>query len=198
MIIILSALVSLLSFRFRGRASLELELIALRHQVTVLRRQRPSRPRLGRTPTSSASLARCAASASITSTSSVSVTCAACCRPTFSITTKRERISRSTRIVRRAARYTHSVPARSSRSHRSAVCIFATNVARLKPLVAAVMVAGFGVEARCVLQTRRSTAIAPTAQPRWLMAAAPETLFASQRIATRPSSVARLPGRTNF
>jgi putative transposase len=43
-----------------------------------------------------------AASASITSSSSVSVTCAACCRPTFSITTKRERISRSTRIVRRA------------------------------------------------------------------------------------------------
>src|SRR3979411_1155026 len=48
MIIILSALVSLLSFRFRGRASLELELIALRHQGTVLRRQRPSRPRLFR------------------------------------------------------------------------------------------------------------------------------------------------------
>jgi putative transposase len=48
MIIILSALVSLLSFRFRGRASLELELIALRHQVTVLRRQRPGRPKLFR------------------------------------------------------------------------------------------------------------------------------------------------------
>jgi hypothetical protein len=48
MISILSALVSLLSFRFRGRASLELELIALRHQVTVLRRQRPSRPKLFR------------------------------------------------------------------------------------------------------------------------------------------------------
>src|SRR5882672_7874787 len=48
MIVILSALVSLLSFRFRGRASLELELIALRHQVTVLRRQRPSRPKLFR------------------------------------------------------------------------------------------------------------------------------------------------------
>jgi hypothetical protein len=31
MIIILSALVSLFSFRLRGRASLELELIALRH-----------------------------------------------------------------------------------------------------------------------------------------------------------------------
>jgi len=48
MIIILSALVSLLSFRFRGRASLELELITLRHQVTVLRRQRPGRPKLFR------------------------------------------------------------------------------------------------------------------------------------------------------
>ena len=41
-----SALVSLLSFRVRSRASLELELVALRHQVTVLRRQRPSRARL--------------------------------------------------------------------------------------------------------------------------------------------------------
>jgi hypothetical protein len=48
MIFILSALVSLLTFRFRGRASLELELIALRHQVTVLRRQSPSRPKLFR------------------------------------------------------------------------------------------------------------------------------------------------------
>jgi hypothetical protein len=38
MITILSALVSLLSFRFRSRASLELELVALQHQVTVLRR----------------------------------------------------------------------------------------------------------------------------------------------------------------
>jgi putative transposase len=48
MIIILSALVSLLSFGFRSRASLELELIALRHQVTVLRRQHPGRPKLFR------------------------------------------------------------------------------------------------------------------------------------------------------
>src|ERR1700756_1438668 len=46
MITILSALVSLLSFRFRSRASLELELVALRHQVIVLRRQRPRRLQL--------------------------------------------------------------------------------------------------------------------------------------------------------
>jgi hypothetical protein len=38
MLTILSAIVSLLTFRLRSRASLELELIALRHQVTVLRR----------------------------------------------------------------------------------------------------------------------------------------------------------------
>jgi putative transposase len=46
MITLLSAICSLLSFRLRSRASLELELVALRHQVTVLRRQRPGRPRL--------------------------------------------------------------------------------------------------------------------------------------------------------
>src|ERR1700745_2383974 len=38
MITILSALVSLLSFRFRSRASLELELVALRHQLIVFAR----------------------------------------------------------------------------------------------------------------------------------------------------------------
>ena len=43
MVAILSAVASILAFRFRGRASLEIELIALRHQVTVLRRQRPGR-----------------------------------------------------------------------------------------------------------------------------------------------------------
>src|SRR5665811_63363 len=46
MITILSALVSLLSFRVRSRAYLKLELVALRHQVSVLRRQRPGRARL--------------------------------------------------------------------------------------------------------------------------------------------------------
>src|SRR5450432_4946034 len=46
MIAFLSAVGSLLAFRVRSRASLELELVALRHQVTVLRRQRPGRPRL--------------------------------------------------------------------------------------------------------------------------------------------------------
>ncbi len=46
LITILSALVSLLSFRVRSRASLELELVALRHQVSVLRRQRKGRLQL--------------------------------------------------------------------------------------------------------------------------------------------------------
>ena len=46
MIALLSALGSLLSFRVRSRASLELELVALRHQLTVLRRQHPGQPRL--------------------------------------------------------------------------------------------------------------------------------------------------------
>jgi putative transposase len=45
MITILSVLVSVLSLRFRSRASLELELVALRHQLIVLRRQRPRRLR---------------------------------------------------------------------------------------------------------------------------------------------------------
>ena len=46
MIALLSTVGSLLSFRIRSRASLELELVALRHQLTVLRRQRSGRPRL--------------------------------------------------------------------------------------------------------------------------------------------------------
>ena len=37
MLRLLSALGSLLSFRVRSRAALELELVALRHQLTVLR-----------------------------------------------------------------------------------------------------------------------------------------------------------------
>ena len=41
-----SALVSLLAFRVRSRASLELELVVLRHQVSVLRRQRKGRLQL--------------------------------------------------------------------------------------------------------------------------------------------------------
>src|SRR5271154_6510417 len=42
----ISALFSWLASRFQGRMELELEVIALRHQLAVLRRQRPSRPRL--------------------------------------------------------------------------------------------------------------------------------------------------------
>jgi putative transposase len=37
---------SWLAGRFRGRMELELEVIALRHQLAVLRRQRPGRLRL--------------------------------------------------------------------------------------------------------------------------------------------------------
>ena len=48
MLTILSAIFSLVSFRFRGRASLELEVLALRHQVAVLHRQRPGRARFRR------------------------------------------------------------------------------------------------------------------------------------------------------
>ena len=46
MVTILSALGSIFAFRFRSRTSLEFELIAVRHQLSVLRRQRPGRPQL--------------------------------------------------------------------------------------------------------------------------------------------------------
>ncbi len=40
------AILVLLLLRFRSRVSLELEVLALRHQLIVLRRQRPGWPRL--------------------------------------------------------------------------------------------------------------------------------------------------------
>lgn len=43
---ILYAIISLLTFRLRSRASLELEVIALRHQLTILRRRRRGRQKL--------------------------------------------------------------------------------------------------------------------------------------------------------
>src|SRR4029077_540269 len=46
MVAILSASVALFAFRFRSRAALELKLVALQHQLAVLRRQRPGRPQL--------------------------------------------------------------------------------------------------------------------------------------------------------
>src|SRR5204863_3464010 len=46
MVAILIAVLSIFVFRFRSRASLELKLIALQHQLAVLRRQRPGRPQL--------------------------------------------------------------------------------------------------------------------------------------------------------
>ena len=46
MVAILIAVLSIFAFRFRSRAALELKLIALQHQLAVLRRQRPGRPQL--------------------------------------------------------------------------------------------------------------------------------------------------------
>ena len=46
MVTILFAVVSIFAFRFRSRAALELKLVALEHQLAVLRRQRPGRPQL--------------------------------------------------------------------------------------------------------------------------------------------------------
>jgi len=46
MVTILFAVVSILVFRFRSRAALELKLVALEHQLAVLRRQHPGRPQL--------------------------------------------------------------------------------------------------------------------------------------------------------
>jgi putative transposase len=46
MFTLLRFVVSVLVRRFRSRAVLELENLALRHQLQVLRRQRPGRPRL--------------------------------------------------------------------------------------------------------------------------------------------------------
>src|SRR5204862_4550337 len=46
MVTILFAVVSIFVFRFRSRAVLELKLVALEHQLAVLRRQRPGRPQL--------------------------------------------------------------------------------------------------------------------------------------------------------
>ena len=46
MVTILFAVLSILVFRFRSRAALELKLVALQHQLAVLRRQHPGRPQL--------------------------------------------------------------------------------------------------------------------------------------------------------
>ena len=46
MLALITTLSSLLVCRFRSRAALELDVIALRHQLAVLRRQQPGRPKL--------------------------------------------------------------------------------------------------------------------------------------------------------
>ena len=44
MVTILFAIISIFAFRLRSRAALELKLVAIEHQLAVLRRQRPGRP----------------------------------------------------------------------------------------------------------------------------------------------------------
>ena len=46
MLALITTLSSLLVCRFRSRAALEVEVVALRHQLAVLRRQQPGHPRL--------------------------------------------------------------------------------------------------------------------------------------------------------
>ena len=46
MLKLMRSIVSVLARRFDSRALLQLENLALRHQLHVLRRQRPGRPRL--------------------------------------------------------------------------------------------------------------------------------------------------------
>ena len=46
MLKLVNSIVSMLARRFRSRAVVELENLALRHQLHVLRRQQPGRPRL--------------------------------------------------------------------------------------------------------------------------------------------------------
>ena len=46
MVTILFAIISIFAFRLRSRAALELKLVAIEHQLAVLRRQRPGRPQL--------------------------------------------------------------------------------------------------------------------------------------------------------
>src|SRR3979409_437865 len=46
MLKLVRSIVSVLAHRFRSRAFLQLENLALRHQLHVLRRRRPGRPRL--------------------------------------------------------------------------------------------------------------------------------------------------------
>ena len=46
MLKLVHSIISVIARRFRSRAVLELENLALRHQLHVLRRQRPGRPRL--------------------------------------------------------------------------------------------------------------------------------------------------------
>src|ERR1700736_2411977 len=102
---------------------------AIEFTLWVSRRSLPRRDAPGRTPTSSASLGQSAANVSITSSSSMSASYAGFCRRIFNIITRPEPISRSTRIVRNLALYTHPPRETLSPSRRLVACIIATNAA---------------------------------------------------------------------
>jgi hypothetical protein len=109
MVTILFAVVSILVFRFRTRAALELKLVALR----------------GRTRTLSVLSVR---SVWITSSSSASVICAAFYRAIFNTIMTPERIFRSARTARGLVPYNLPRPAMSLPSRRLAVCTIAMSV----------------------------------------------------------------------
>ena len=97
------------------------------------KRSLPLLDRRGRMPMSNASSARSAASVSTTSSSLMNITCAECCRLTFSITVRLECTFRSAKIARSLGRYSQPLQAPLSRFHRSAACIIATSGAQPEP-----------------------------------------------------------------
>jgi hypothetical protein len=133
----------------------------LGHDDRASRRWLPRRGHRGRTPMSSASLARPAANVWITSSSLTNVTCAMSYRVIVSIITRAERISRSVRIVRNPAPYSHRLQTPLSPSHKWAVCTIATNDAPRDLFWRPNMPARFGADRDSVEQLPRSNRMTP-------------------------------------
>ena len=98
MLTLVRSIVSVLACRFRSRAVLKLEVLALRHQLNVLGRQRPGRLRLFAN----------VANVSTTSSSSTSVTYAASCLRMSPTINEPAPIFHSTRIAQTHARSSHA------------------------------------------------------------------------------------------